>query len=647
MDDAQAIEKLASYGLEKLKKIKAAVDPGDPDMPLLDAAIGKLWHPEAGAKERNLARAGEESAAGDVAYESAKADQEPMGLMSATPSPYAPPGSQPIQLDRSMVRAGGKQALGTAAAAAQLIPGVDAAVSGIAGKPVLESAVQEAPSPFAARGAAMLVPYLGARGALGRAAQTGVGAAMKPFTAPYSRILAGAKQIMPAGTMVPHVLAGAGAAGLVAGGEAGVRRAAQALSGNEVQDLSAGELAVPILAGGGLGMLPGVAEWARKPTGILGRSGRTAARFAEADRSGTRAAVAAEESQVPVGSREPLPPEQRAVKEFKNSMEGAALETEGKFSMAHGDAETKWMKEGYAPEYQKLLENGDRISPATTLEKLDELVASKASQSAEGNDPSLLQLGRKLKALRDEFSGYLQEGATLRDYKNAIDQATALAEQSSSSPVAKKAFADVEKILREDAYSGFPGFGELSDKHKAFQANQERMTDVVYGKPEHTAEAYTGAAKQDRGRKFFSQITDETPAVTERANELANRSDYGLRSIEDMRAARAAGEKRFAEREAVESSKLIGQKGFSSPLAMGTLAAVEPSPYHVARAAHTMFTSIHPFQFARSRLAAGIDPESMRMTIPQLLGFTHLRPTDDISSIVSEARRQASQFIPQ
>ena len=659
--DEKLIAKLTGYGLQRLQRVKAAADQSDPDMALLDEAIKRLsprpdQGPPAtqeqlassrddaahGAHTRNLARAKAEGQAGQENYQSAGIGEKPY-LMPSMPSPYAPPGSPPLEADRPMVQAAGRQAVGTAAGAAQLVPGVSSLVEGIAGRPVLDNAVEAAPSPGVARGTAMLGTYLAGRGALGSGAEASVSAVMKPFTAPYSRILGAAKQVMPNGTVVPHVLAGAGSAGAVALGEAGLRRAAQGAFGNDVSPASElpGELAMPTLAGGAMGMLPGVAEFARKPTSA---GGRTAARFASADQNGTRAAVAAEESQVPVAGREPLPPEQRAVKEFKNTMEGAALEGEGRFSMAHNEAEKNWMENTYKPEFDRLVARGDRISPQNTIAKLDDLIASKASQSADGQDPELLSLGRSLKTLRDDLAGYLKPGATLRDYKNAIDQASSMAQQSRTSKVAEKAYGDVERILRDDAYDGFKGFGELSDQHKAFQSNHERQTDIVYGKPEHDAEAYTGAAKQDRGRKFFSQITDETPNVTEKANEVANRSDYGLRSVEDMRGARQAGEARFGEREAVESSKLVGQRGFASPLAMGALAAAEPSPYHAVRAAHSLVGSFHPIQFTRSRLAANMDPEALRLAVPQLLSFT--QEVGDarkrVAGLVEAARQHAT-----
>ena len=605
---------------------------------------------KAGSHERNLAQVGQEEAAAKKNYGVAEMGELPppesfgaMPMVGSAASPAYPPGYN---------RAVRHQMGAIAASVAEQVPGLVPAVEGV-GLNLKKRGITDAlpqpgdtdqyisssPSSTAARGGALVGTYLATRGALGAGPQAATQTAFKPMDAAYQLAKRGVQRVLPGSRFMANVAGGA-TAGLEAGVvNAGVTRAAQALApGEKVQPLTVGELAIPTLAGGAVGALPGVAEWLTNPNSA---GGRIAQRFANAGPSGTRAQVRAEETNVPIAGAEPPMPKERANKEFENTIEGAAVEHEGRFSQAHADAERNWMDNNYKPRYEALLAQGRTANPAPTIAKLDDLVWKHASQS--GQNPGkieLLPLGKNIQALKDQFQSYLGPGATLRDYKNAIDQASALAQQSRSSPVAEHAYADVEGILRKDAYSAFPEFQKLSEEHKAFQDNHERETKLVYGKESHDAEDYEG--RQSQGRKFFKNATEESPAATTDSNELALRSPYGQEAVESMRAAKGEASTKYGEREAIELSKMRGGRSFGTPIA---LAAAHTSPYTLARAGiETGFAIPRLVQPLRSRAAAyGPDAEQLRADIPGMLGM--LSSSEEASkAMVDKAREQKKRF---
>jgi hypothetical protein len=234
---------------------------------------------------------------------------------------------------------------------------------------------------------------------------------------------------------------------------------------------------------------------------------------------------------------------------------------------------------------------------------------------------ALLTLGSNVKSLRDQFRSYLGQGATVRDYKNAIDQAAAMAQQSRGSKVAEKAYEDVERILREDAYAAFPKYGELAGRTEKFLSNFERETGLVYGKETNAVEDFTSATSQKRGREFFKKAADESPANTTDSNELALRSEYGQEGVAGMRAAKESASTKYGEREAIELSKLSGGRGFVQPAAM---AALHPTGYMAAHAAiNSGFALPRLVQPLRSRLATMLpDQEALELSVPLLLQGT-------------------------
>ena len=605
---------------------------------------------QAGSHDRNLARAGQEDVAAKKNYGTAEMGELPppqsfgaMPMVGSAASPAYPPGYN---------KAVRHQLGATGAATAEMVPGLVPWVEGVGlnlkKRGITDALPQpgdtdayigEAPSSLSARGSAMVGTYLAGRGAMGGAAQSATQTAFKPMDAAYQLAKRGVQRILPGSRFMANVAGGA-TAGLEAGVvNAGVTRAAQAFApGEKVQPLTVGELAIPTLAGGAFGFLPGVAEWVTNPTSA---GGRIAQRYANAGPSGTRAQVLAEERNVPIAGAEPPKPIERASREFENTIEDAAVQGEGRFSQAHADAEKNWMQNNYAPRFHALLSEGRTADPTSTIQKLDDLVYKHASES--GQDPSkveLLPLGKKIQELRDQFNSYLGEGATLRDYKNAIDQAASLAQQNRTSKVAEKAYADVEKIIRDDAYAAFQGFRELSEEHKAFQDNHERETKLVYGKDSHEAEDFAG--RQSQGRKFLKDATSDSPASTTDSNELALRSEYGQQAVEGMRVAKEVAATKYGEREAIELSKMRGGKAFGTPVAM---ALARTSPYTVARAGIETGSAIpRIIQPIRSRAAAyGPDADQLRAAIPGMVGM--VSTSEEASKeLANRAREQAKRL---
>lgn len=562
----------------------------------LDRAEGNL------SKQRNLSRAKEEGALAEKNYESAAmGNKYQQGEEAPQPfSPYAPPPSPPM--DPQVKRAFTKQAIGTAAATAQMIPGVDAVTTGLAGKPVLEEAVQESPSPTASRGWGIVAGYLLARG--GGAAGNVIAA---PYTAPYKAIAAGVKKVLPKSTALPHLAGGAGSAGLVAGAEAGAKRQAQALAGNEVEPFSASEVTIPMAFGAGIATMPALAAALRNPNS---EKGQIAQRFVNAHKSGTAKDVEAEIRNNPIEGKALPEPMDRAKREYEVSVGKTALKTEPEFSTAHNAAEREWMDNQFAPRFadieRKLKSEGRVSNPQATIDDLRELASTKASQSNEGQQ---LSIGASIEELANKLEPYLGPGATVRDYKNAIDDVTNLANRNRVSKVAEQVYKDAEKIIRRDAYRAFPEYEKLAEEHKTFQDNQERLTALVYGKESHQQEDFAGVAPEARGRKFFKSLASGTPDAEAAAEELGNRADYGKAAVGQMKESERVATKRFGEREALDRSSWRPGSDWAHGGALMAEGGMSHSPTRVPMAIRGALRTLPPRQFFRSRAAKALPPE--------------------------------------
>jgi hypothetical protein len=425
-----------------------------------------------------------------------------------------------------------------------------------------------------------------------------------PYTAPYKAIAAGVKKVLPKSTALPHLAGGAGSAGLVAGAEAGAKRQAQALAGNEVEPFSASEVTIPAAFGGAIASFPALAAALRNPGS---EGGQVAQRFVNAHKSGTAKDVEAEVRSNPIEGRALPEPMDRAKREYETTVGKTALKTEPEFATAHSADERDWMKNQFAPRFEAIANEKQTVDPIKTIMALRELAATKASQSAPGEQ---LGLGASIEKIADQLKQYLGPGkATVRDYKNAIDEAMKLAQQSRSSKVAEQAYADVERILRNDAYEAFPKYKQLAEEHRSFQGNQEAMSDLVYGKQTHQAEDYSGSSPEARGRKFFKSLASGTPDAEAAAEELGNRADYGKAAVSQMKESERVATKRFGEREALDRSSWRPGSDWAHGGALMAEGGMSHSPTRVPMAIRGALRMLPPRQFFRSRAAKALPPE--------------------------------------
>lgn len=722
MYDERVMAKLQGFGLEKLQAVRQAADPSDPDMPLLDEAIRRLATAGSrernlaqAAKEESGAQESYRMASSSIpgAIAQARGAQD-LGALAAVPlsAPLAPAlVDAGVEMFRRRPRA-----LPTSSAAAtssELGPTGGGGPTPVSG--ALNSLVERAPSPALARVAGALAVG-GAGGGMfrnvpggGFITKTGEIATM-PITAPY-RAIAGQA---PSGKRAVAAGAGAGLGDALL--EAGIRRLPQLvapLPGEKVEPLDVGrEILLPTGLGAAVSTLPGLAGAlrSRKSTsGVLaddyarnlevgtyqrpemqlpsGKAGNEALEQLASQRTQEVGDAATEVAKRRVSAAKELAAQRVAAGEDagKRRIEQMAVEEEPKFSAAHAASEREWTDVGYGGTYQELLKQNVRGDPRETISDLRDIVGDLASQSKakpssksaakpllvdpQGNEIStaknseeqmaLLKVGRQAEDMISRFEGYLGPGATLRDYKNAIDEASNAAKGNSSFPVAARVMGRIEEVLRARAKKMFPGFEDLSTRHEAFQSNQERQTQLMYGQDSHDVVDFTGAPREARGRAFLKKAGSDMPEVTSVANEFAELSPYARKAVEASRRAHeeAGFDRVIAENEAADRLRnveaitktekdiatnlvkadmetlgkaRVAQEAARSPF--GTIGkglvptaatiAIHPQWAGYAAAAGGMFAGVKLLQPLRSQLAAALpSPGTMQLQAPSFIAF--------------------------
>lgn len=502
-----------------------------------------------------------------------------------------------------------------------------------------EQVIENAPSPTLANAMGGLALPAGtvAGGPIGRFSR----AAMAPISRTYEALSPVANRLP--GQVLPRLAAGAGSAATVAG-----------LSGDDVPSAA---------ISGAAGVLPeAVAASAVNPNTARGR---TAARYASAQASGTAERVAQERAQAQGRGIEYDPSKAAKVAEDATIGEaGRGLETEFRARTNELRGQSKEARDKGEKDIAALGQTYNMLPFHNAVEdivrKYERVPYEEGGGFSAPDEPIRMKLGESVAGVRDILGRYLQRDATFPDIMNAIKELHTYG--NSGEPSKQLPYRQIEGELRTFAKKNVPGYSEMSERYAKEASARERANSMVYGKT--SEEENLGAG---RGKERFGPEGGEIPSIPPQSEATGGKflmgegpglqsKDYEqLRSMDPRYAdildeASAVKNKATAEtgeRNAIQDSRWPGIRDLGVPAAIAGVAALHPSPYRAAEAALAIgLATPKMLQPLQSRLAAHLSPEDARAFTPNLLALAlaNSRKKDFSQQLVQDARNHGQRL---
>jgi hypothetical protein len=627
MDDTQFIGKLKSLGLDKLQKASEVADQNDPDMPFVLEAIKQL-------KTQGPAFMGPPSTSLPLRPE----QQAHIDRQLATTARPLPMPSSLGEAAWEGIKGAGRQVAGDAAALMSNLPSIPAGLEAVGdyahevtrGHPVIQGAadailprpgdtqraIENAPSPTAARAFGMTAPMAAATRGAGAApglitkiaqkvlpefvkegaATAGdlVNTAMAPATKLYQGIQGATKA---AGPLASNLIAGGGTNFGVALADAGIQRIPAAVTpGRQVPPVDiAREIALPTAAGVA-GALPGGIHASATRNGFQDTEGAKVARkFVETKLSG-----AEDTNPLLAGKARGNLGMQQVEQAGQEAIASKAAEQEPAMRSLFSQKQKRLTDEftSVIDRYEhKPIPNADSTG-ASIDSKVNEVILPKAKSGTEFSDsgPEFLGTGSALSNTWGKIRNYIA-GGTVRDYRNAISELKMVSE--SGTPEKTFPARAIIGTLKEHLKDAYPEVRSAYENYRIGRGHLERASEIGYGEGdlnklgEKTAHGRLDTAdpgdpfiqmtpgREARGRTNLSQIGETTPAALNKKPAIEELEAAGFsRPVGEMQQTRADVESANEAKWALEKSRFPSSLELLHPAGQLAAAATMGNPIH-------------------------------------------------------------------